>query len=191
MSCDDVAAAILDEGLPRPPEFQAHLEQCPRCRELAGLQASASMLRLPVPPPLTPVPRQSILGEVRRRQHRRRAVAGVAVLGAVATLVLFVVPRQAPTVPVAEVPLESVVSEAVKPEPATSEPVDIWPSLALLIDEVESYSERDLAFNDETYAPFGALALWVRPPEPIALNDRPFRTALAPLHPSPIQEPAR
>jgi hypothetical protein len=112
-------------------------------------------------------------------------------LGAVATLVLFVVPGQAPTVPVAEVPLERVVSEAVKPEPATLEPADIWPSLALLVDEVESYTQRDLTFNDETYAPFGALALWVRPPEPIALNDRPFRTALAPLHPSPIQEPAR
>jgi len=178
MSCDDVAAAIVDEGLPRPPEFRAHLEQCPRCRELARLQASASMLRLPVPPPLAPVPHQSILGEVRRRQHRRRAAAGVAVLGAVATLLFFVMPRQAPTVPVAKVP-------------ATPEPVDIWPSLALLVDEVESYTQRDLTFNDETYAPFGALALWVRPPEPIALNDRPFRRALAPLHPSPIQEPAR
>jgi hypothetical protein len=191
MSCDDVAAAIVDEGLPRPPGFQAHLEQCPKCRELARLQASASMLRLPVPPPLAPVPRQSILGEVRRRQHRRRAVAGVAVLGAVTTLLLFVVPRQAPTVPIAEVPLTRGVSGAVEAEPATVEPVDMLPSLALLLDEVESYTQRDLTFNDETYAPFGALALWVRPPEPIALNDRPFRTALAPLHPSPIQEPAR
>jgi hypothetical protein len=178
MSCDDVAAAIVDEGLPRPPQFEAHLEQCPQCRELARLQASASMLRLPGPPPLAPVPRQSILGEVRRRQHRRRAAAGVAVLGAVATLVLFVVSRQAPTVPVADVP-------------ATSEPVDMLPSLALLLEEVESYTQRDLTFDDETYAPFGGLALWVRPPEPIALNDRPFRTALSPLHPSPIQEPAR
>lgn len=191
MSCDDVAAALVDEGLPRPPEFQVHLEQCPQCRELARLQASASMLRLPVAPPLAPVPRQSILGEVRRRQYRRRAVAGVAVVGAVATLLLFVVPRQAPPVPVAEVPLERVVSETVKPESETSEPVDMLPSLALLLDEVESYTQRDLTFNDETYAPFGALPLWVRPPEPIALNDRPFRRALAPLHPSPIQEPAR
>lgn len=191
MSCDDVAAAIVDEGLPRPPEFQAHLEQCPQCRELARLQASASMLSLPVPPPLVPVPRQSILGEVRHRQHRRRAAAGVAVLGAVATLVLFVVTRQAPSVPVADVPAERVVSAAVKPEPAAPEPVDMFPSLSLLLDEVEGYTQRDLTFDDETYAPFGALALWVRPPQPIALNDRPFRTALAPLHPSPIQEPAR
>jgi hypothetical protein len=184
MSCDDVAAAIVDEGLPRPPEFQAHLEQCPQCRELARLQASASILRLPVPPPLAPVPPQSILGEVRRRQHRRQAVAGAAVLGAVATLLLFGVPRQAPPAPVAEVPLERVV-------PAAPVQLDIVPSLALLFDEVESYTQRDLTFDDETYAPFGELALWVRPPEPIALNDRPFRTALAPLHPSPIQEPAR
>jgi hypothetical protein len=61
----------------------------------------------------------------------------------------------------------------------------------LLLAEVESYTRRDPTFDDETYAPFGALALWVRPSAPIALNDRPFRTALAPLHPSPTQEPSR
>jgi hypothetical protein len=186
MSCDEVAAAIVDEGLPRPAEFQAHLEQCPRCRELARLQASASKLRLPGPPPLAPVPHESILGEVRRRQHRRRAVAGAAVVGAVATLAFFVMPRQAPTVPVTVMPPERVVAETVEPET-----VAMLSSLSLLFDEVEGYTQRDLSFDDETYAPFGALALWVRPPEPIALNDRPFRAALAPLHPSPIQEPAR
>jgi hypothetical protein len=191
MSCDDVAAVIVDEGLPRPAEFQAHLEQCPRCRELARLHASASMLRLPGPPPLAPVPRQSILGEVRRRQQRRRAVAGATVVGAVATLVFFVIPRQAPTVPVMDTSPESVASGTVEPEMVAPETMAMLSSLALLLEEVEGYTQRDLTFDDETYAPFGALPLWVRPPEPIALNDRPFRTALAPLHPSPIQEPAR
>lgn len=191
MSCDEVAAAIVDEGLPRPAEFQAHLEQCPRCRELARLQASASKLRLPAPPPLAPVPHKSILGEVRRRQHRRRAVAGVAVMGAVATLVFFVMPRQAPTVPVTVMPPERVVAETVEPEVVAPEAMAMLSSLTSLIGEVEGYTQRDLTFEDGTYAPFGALALWVRPPEPIALNDRPFRAALTPLHPSPIQEPAR
>ncbi len=191
MSCDDVAAAIVDEGLPRTTEFHAHLEQCPRCRELARLHASASVLRLPGPPPLAPVPPQSILGEVRRRQYRRRAVAGAAVAGAVATLVFFVMPRQAPTVPVTHVPAERGVAETVEPERVAPEAIAMLSSLTLLLDEVEGYTQRDLTFNDETYAPFGTLALWVRPPEPMALNDRPFRAALAPLHPSPIQEPAR
>lgn len=191
MICDAVAAVIVDEGLPRPAELQAHLEQCPRCRELARLHASASALRLPGPAPLAPVPRQSILGEVRRRQYRRRAVAGAAVIGAVAALVLFVMPRRVTPVPVTHVPPERVASRSVEPEPVAPEPVDMLPSLALLLEEVEGYTQRDLTFDDETYAPFGTLALWVRPPEPIALNDRPFRRALAPLHPSPIQETAR
>jgi hypothetical protein len=175
MSCHDVAAAIVDEGLPRPPDFQSHLDRCSRCRELARLHASASRLRLPSPPPLAPLPRQSVLGEVRRRHHRRRAAAGTFVVGAVAAVALFVMPRTVPPMPLTSTPLE-------QEEPA---------SIGLLLNEVESYARRDLTFQDETYAPFGALALWVRPPEPTALNGRPFQTALAPLHPSPTQEPAR
>jgi hypothetical protein len=191
MSCDDVAAAIVDEGLPRTAEFQAHLEQCLQCRELARLQASASKLRLPGPPPLALVPHESILGEVRRRQYRRRAIAGATVVGAVATLVFFVMPRQAPPVVVAELPPASVASETVEPERMPPEAMAMFASIAGLLEEVEGYTQRDLTFDDPAYASFGELAHWVRPPEPIALNDRPFRTALAPLHPSPIQEPAR
>jgi hypothetical protein len=112
-------------------------------------------------------------------------------MGAVATVVFFVMPRQAPTVPVVDMPRERVVAEMPEPEPVAPETMAMLSSLSLLFDEVEGYTQRDLTFDDKTYAPFGALALWVRPPEPIALNDRPFRAALAPLHPSPIQEPAR
>ncbi|MBN1204526.1 MAG: hypothetical protein JXB05_06345 [Myxococcaceae bacterium] len=176
MSCDDVAAAIVDEGLPRPAELQAHLEQCPRCRELARLHAAASKLRLSAPPPLAPVSQQAILGEVRRRHHRRRAAAGAALVSAVAAAVLLVMPPEETTVPARDTPPEQVVEA---------------PSLELLLEEVEGYAQRDLTFEDETYAPFGALALWVRPSTPSALSERPFRTALAPLHPSPTQEPAR
>jgi hypothetical protein len=176
MSCDAVAAAILDDTLPRPEGFQAHLEQCPRCRELSRLQASASALKLPGPPPLEPLSRQSILGEVRRRQRQRRAIAGTAVAGALAAVVLAVMPRQEPTVPAVQLPVETVLT---------------LPALDLLIEEVESYTQRDPTFDDETYAPFGTLALWVRPPTNTALSDRSFRRALAPLHPSPTQEVAR
>jgi len=176
MSCDDVAAAILDDRLPRPADFQAHLDQCPRCREFSRLQASASALRLPGPPPLEPLSQQSILGEVRRRQHRRRAVAGTAVVGALAALVLVVTPRQAPIVPVMEAPAEAVLT---------------LPALDLLAEEIASYTQSDPTFDDETYAPFGTLALWVRPPTNTALSDQSFQRALAPLHPSPTQELAR
>ena len=178
MSCDDVAAAIIDEGFPRPADFQSHLEQCPQCRELARLHASASALRLAGPPPLPPVPSQSILGEVRRRHLRRRAVAGAAVAGAIAAVVLFMTPRAEKAVPVTDAPVTELAE---------------LPRIDLLLEEVEGYTQRDLTFNDESYAAFGLLAVWVRTPEPTALDERPFRAALAPLHSShsPIQEPAR
>lgn len=178
MSCDDVAAAIVDEGLPRPPAFQAHLEQCPRCRELARLHASASELSL-LPEsatPLAPIPAESVLGEVRRRHRRRRTLVGVAATGAIAAVALFATPRQTPPPPPMEEPLVQVAE---------------LPPLDLLVEEIEGYTQRDLTFDDETYAPFGQLALWVRPSSSTALNARPFRKALAPLHPSPIQESAR
>ncbi|MDY7230755.1 hypothetical protein [Hyalangium rubrum] len=180
MTCHDVAAAIVDEGLPRPVGFQAHLDQCPRCRELARLHASASKLRLASPPALAPIPRQAVLGEVRRRHHRRRALAGVAVTGAVAAVALLVMPPRVQPVPASEMVTQAELVSEVEPA-----------SIGLLIDEVESYTRRNPSVRDETYAPFGALALWVRPPDTVALEDRPFRTAIAPLHASPTQEPAR
>ncbi|KFE66696.1 hypothetical protein [Hyalangium minutum] len=176
MSCDGVAAAILDDGLPRPEGFQAHLDQCPRCRELSRLQASASSLRMPAPPPLQPLSPQSIQGEVRRRQHRRRAVAGTAVAGALAALVFAVSPREVPVAPMKESPVETVLT---------------LPALDLLAEEIASYTQRDPTFDDEIYKPFGMLALWVRPPASTALSDRSFQRAIAPLHPSPTQELAR
>lgn len=186
MNCHAVAAAIVDEGLPRPAGFQAHLEQCSQCRELARLHASASSLRLPGPPELAPIARQSVLSEVRRRHHRRRAIAAAAVTGAVATVVLLVMPR---TVPPVHLPEEPVVTTA--PTEQLQEE-DELASLGLLLDEVDGYTRGNPSVRDETYAPFGALALWVRPPDNIALDDRPFRSALAPLHPtSPTQEPSR
>ncbi len=174
MSCDDIAVAIVDEELPRPLGYEAHLEQCSKCCALARLHASATRLRLPGPAPLSPIPAQSILGEVNRRQQRRRAVAGAAVVGAVATLALIVMPRPVERMPAVSAPLRG--------EPA---------SIHLLFEEVQSYTRGDPSVRDGTYAPFGALALWVRPPDTVALEDRPFRTAIAPLHPSPTQEPAR
>ncbi|HYH98409.1 hypothetical protein [Hyalangium sp.] len=180
MSCDEVTAAIVDDGLPRPADFQAHLDQCPRCRELVRLQASASALRLPGPPPLELISPQALQEEVRRRQHRRRAVAGAAVVGAVAVLALFIMPRQVPTAPDMDVAMDMSPAAGVA-----------LPPLDLLMEEVRGYTRRDPTFDDETYAPFGMLALWVRPPTAVALNDRPFQRALAPLHPSPTQELAR
>jgi hypothetical protein len=186
MNCHDVAAAIVDEALPRPDGFRAHLEQCPRCRELARLHASASNLRLPGPPELAPLAPQAVMGEVRRRQRRRRALAGAAVTGAVAAVALLAIPQT--VTPVAPLP---PLAERMEAEARPSEEEELH-SLGLLLEEVDGYTRRNPAVQDETYAPFGALALWVRPPDNIALDDRPFRTALAPLHPSsPTQEPSR
>jgi hypothetical protein len=176
MSCDDVATAILEEVQPLSADLQAHLAQCPQCSELARLHASASQLRLPAPPPLAPIARQSITREVVRRHTRRQVLVGAAVASAVAAVALFFMPRSGAPEPGMEAPSVEVVE---------------LPSMDLLIEEIDGYTQRDLTIDDESYAPFGTLAVWVRPSEPTALAERPFQTALAPLHPSPTQESSR
>ncbi len=187
MSCQDFAAALVDERLPRPPGFQAHLEQCAACRALAGLHASASSLRLPDPPVPARIAREAILGEVRRRQHRRRVVAGASATAAVVALVLLVSPwgQRTPvsvdTEPVVAGPLEGSLRAgapvAVAPVGQGSEAV----SLEELVDEVRGYTRTNPSVEDAAYAPFGALAAWVRPPDVTALDSEPFQTALAAL----------
>jgi hypothetical protein len=173
--CRDIAAAVVDERLPRPADFDAHVAGCPECAALARLHASASRLRLPAPPPLAPVPRSAIVGEVRRRQHRRRMATGAVASVSLAALVLLGLPRAQPVRPTGE--------------PASAR--EVVP-LTRLMDEVSGYTRRDLSVSDETYAPFGQLALWVRPPGSTALEARPFRAALAPLQQhNPKQEEPR
>jgi hypothetical protein len=169
MRCHEAAEALVDESLPRPAGLQAHLERCLECRALAGLHASASRLRLPGPPPSAPIPREAILGEVRRRQRRRRVVASTAATAALAALVLLVLPRFEPPAPVAP-----GAPAAVAEEPA---------SLGLLMGEVYGYTRSNPAVEDAAYRSFGTLAAWVRPPESTALEAPPFRTVLLPLHP--------
>jgi hypothetical protein len=187
MSCQDFAAALVDERLPRPPGFHAHLEQCAACRALAGLHASARSLRLPDPPVPATIPREAILGEVRRRQHRRRGVAGASATAAVVALVLLVSPRERAPVPaepepVAAGPLEGSLRAGA---PVGAAPVGQGSeaaSLQALFDEVHGYTRTHPSVEDEAYAPFGALAAWVRPPDVTALDSEPFRTALAAIH---------
>lgn len=187
MSCQDFAAALVDERLPRPPGFQAHLEQCAACRALAGLHASASSLRLPDPPAVVPIPREAILGEVRRRQYRRRVVASASATAAVVALVLLVAPRVRTPGPVET---EPVVGGPVEGSLRAGEPVAEAPvgqgseavSLEVLFDEVYGYTRTNPSVEDEAYEPFGALAAWVRPPDVTALDSEPFQTALAAFH---------
>jgi hypothetical protein len=187
MSCQDFAAALVDERLPRPPGFQAHLEQCAACRALAGLHASATSLRLPDPPVPAPIPREAILGEVRRRQHRRRVVGSVTATAAVVALVLLVAPRGRTPVPIET---EPVVGGPLEGSLRAGEPVAEAPvgqgsevaSLGVLFDEVYGYTRTNPSLEDEMYAPFGALAAWVRPPDVTALDAEPFQTALAAFH---------
>jgi hypothetical protein len=161
MSCHDVAEALVDERLPRPPGWQAHLERCPECRALARLHAAAHALRLPEPPVADVIPRDSILGVVRRRQHRRRLVASTAATCGIAALVLLVTPRPRPSGPGDEASFAPVEQTVQRVRPESSEPA----SLGLLLSEVHGYTRTRPSIEDDMYRPFGALALWVRPPD--------------------------
>jgi hypothetical protein len=186
MSCQDIAAALMDERLPRPPGFQAHLARCAGCRALAGLHASATSLHLPDPPAPASIPRDAILGEVRRRQHRRRMMASASATAAVAALVLLVSPRVRTPVPVEVGPaggspeLYMPVEPSGLPEQAGQEAGP--DSLGVLFDEVYGYTRTRPSVEDEMYRPFGALTAWVRPPDVTALDSEPFQTALAAFH---------
>jgi len=174
MSCQDFAAALVDERLPRPPGLQAHLERCASCRALAGLHASATSLRLPVPPAPASIPREAILGEVRRRQHRRRMVASASATAAVAALVLLVSPHTRTPVSIETDPmavggpvegsLQAEPSARTAPQAPAGAQGEVV-SIAALFDEVHGYTRTQPSVEDEMYRPFGALATWVRLPD--------------------------
>ncbi|WNG48251.1 hypothetical protein F0U60_32090 [Archangium minus] len=171
MSCQDIAAALVDERLPRPPDFQAHLERCAACRSLARLHTSASALQLPEPPAPAALAREAILGEVRRRQHRRRRVATVTATAAVVTLFLLVSPHEDAPVPVEDAPV--VVGGPVEGTLRVEQPERTAPagqgdevvSIGELFGEVYGYTRTLPGVQDEMYRPFGALAVWVRLPD--------------------------
>jgi hypothetical protein len=195
MRCHDAASALMEEG--RSHELRAHLETCDECRALAALHASASALRLPSPPALSPIPRDAVLGEVRRRVIRRRAAAGAVASMCLAGLVLWTrppapvldegtAPEYSDEVPAprAELGMTGQPREDAFPEEAPARTVLAERgSLMNLMGEVRGYTRRDLVVHDETYRPYGTLASWLRPPDSRALETPPFRTAVMTLYP--------
>jgi hypothetical protein len=186
MSCQDFAAALVDEQLPRPPGLQAHLEHCADCRALARFHSSARRLRLAEPPLPTALTPEAIRGEVRRRQYRRRWGAGAGATCAAALLAFAVSVRDEAPEHVGEPggPLEGVLR--VEPSASTAERrPDAWArgdsELEALVREVDGYTRTRPASEDRAYDAFGLLATWVRPPESTALDAEPFRTALQAL----------
>ncbi|AKF86356.1 hypothetical protein MFUL124B02_25580 [Myxococcus fulvus 124B02] len=192
MRCHDVAPILLESSPPWPPAVRAHLEGCEDCRTLAAVHASASRLHLPVTPPLTPVTREAVLGEVRRRKVRRRVAAGVVASFCLLGLTWLTrsespVPRVSEdayvqvdaAAPRSELELRRADTEAeVEPEALAQ-----WgrASLSDLFTEVRGYTRRDAVYRDDLYRPFGAMAAWLRPPDSRALEAPPFRTAIQPI----------
>jgi hypothetical protein len=143
-------------------------------------------LRLPDPPEPAAIPREAILGEVRRRQHRRRVAASITASAAAVALVLLVspsvrMPVSVESTPVMGGPLEGSL-RIEQPTPAAPAGQGEVASIGLLFDEVYGYTRTNPSVEDAMYEPFGALAAWVRPPDSTALDAEPFQTALAAFH---------
>lgn len=166
MTCNEFAAALLDDAVERPSGFQRHLATCAACRELEAAHRAALPLKhleLESPQPVT-------LAEVRSASRRRRmTVATAGALAAAAVIALAVLPREVP-------------SEVTEPEEmaevAEELPVQSVPSL---ITEVSTYAQRDPTVRDPTYRAFGGLSVWLAPPRSRALESPPIRQALYPL----------
>ena len=196
MSCADFAEALVDERLPEPAGLRDHLDHCASCQALARRHASARAFVWPEPAPTTtPFTPEAIRGVVRRRQRRRQGVAAAGVsLGLVLAVLLVHRPGPGTSSPGDTVALgdpregtvQVVDSTRVTATPSASASntasVSSTPApLGALVAEVEGYLHSRPAVDDDTYAVFGALAAWVRPPESRALESEPFRSALAAL----------
>ena len=183
MTCQDYAEALL-EGLPPPPEALAHGRQCPECRALASLHASAGALRRVEPPPAAPIAYAAILGEVHRRRRQRRRVAAVGVSAALALLAVLVTtrghaPRSEEELASGGVAVEGAIQIVPQPSGDTHGKSQRIASLGGLVAEVGGYTRTHPGLEDETYRAFGGLSYWVRAPESAALEPEPFHTALA------------
>ena len=132
------------------------------------------------------IAREAILGEVRRRQHRRRMVASAGATAAVVALVLLVSPQLGDAGAVETSRWWGVPPRATCPgsrprgRGREGRGVRSSPS-GRCFDEVHGYTRTNPSVADETYRPFGALAAWVRPPDVTALDSEPFQSALAVL----------
>ncbi len=191
MNCQHFAAALVDEHLAPPPGLQAHLSRCPECAALARLHASATALRLAEPPLPAPLEAGAIYAEVGRRRRRRQRGAGLAATAALALLALTVSTWREVPVPLPEAVSEGGVAvegsaQVVRTGAETSAGggEEAAPSLAVLFHQVDTYTRTQPVREDAVYAPFGALAAWVRPPDATALDAAPFATALAAFYPS-------
>lgn len=166
MTCNELAAALLDDAVERPSGFQRHLATCAACQELEAAHRAALPLKhleLDAPRPVT-------LAEIRSASRRRRmTVATAGALAAAAVIALAVLPREVP-------------SEVTEPEEMTEVAEELTlQSVPSLITEVSTYARRDPTVRDPTYRAFGGLSVWLAPPRSRALESPPIRQALYPL----------
>lgn len=149
--------ALLDETLPRPEGFEAHLDSCAECRALAAAHRDALRLRGAALAP----GRRRPLGEVQRRAGMVGGLV-LALVGGLGWLQLeFGVAPPAP---------------ARAPELVQAAPSPEWPvqqveeqqgnelfALALLQASVSADLRRDPREDDALVRAFGALPSWTAP----------------------------
>lgn len=160
-SCEFMQAAALDEALPRPEGFEAHVASCEQCRAVVQGHRAAVRLRGSAVPA---VPRRSI-SAVKRRASVVAAL-GVAVVGAVSWWQLSVIPHPGG---------ESVLSEPGRGQPEPSEVsgqqvVNATPApeaellaLAALNAAVLADVARDPREDETLRRVFGSLPRWTAP----------------------------
>jgi hypothetical protein len=179
VSCSEVEEALIDEAMPRPPGFEAHLRDCASCRGFRKTQAGALLLRGAAPVVARrEVPAWFSLDSWAVRGAAAAVACGAALLFWGGALLAPPVLTEAPPPPakVAEAP---DVHVRVKVSSPTELPVELEAppvdgplsaadaaqlrALASLSDGVVAVAHRELVARDELYRPFGSLALWVAP----------------------------
>jgi hypothetical protein len=191
MTCEEMAALLVDDRTHQAPDVDAHLASCAECREVLAADARARELgRWDTVPQLPAPDGWSRLGWPRRARFGL-AAAGVLAMAALAAIAVTAEVGRAIPRSDSERALPPPLRAATETEPlrasgegpsAKAAPSGDESLVDDLVVESSAYVRREVSVRDALYGPFGDLPRWVSLPRNRSLDAPVFQKALYPIH---------